>query len=55
MSSIGLNIRIPKDSIIKLHEHENKKIVVKFMGGREVYGDLKSWDKSMNVVLANTE
>lgn len=34
MTSIGLNIRIPKDSIIKLHEHENKKLVVKFVGGR---------------------
>jgi small nuclear ribonucleoprotein (snRNP)-like protein len=28
--------------------------VVKFNGGREVYGDLKSWDKSMNLVLSNT-
>lgn len=55
MSSIGLNIRIPKDSIIKLHELENKTLVVKFSGGREVQGDLKSWDKSMNLILNNTQ
>jgi small nuclear ribonucleoprotein (snRNP)-like protein len=28
---------------------------VKFNGGREVWGELKSWDKSMNLVLDNTK
>jgi small nuclear ribonucleoprotein (snRNP)-like protein len=28
--------------------------VVKFNGGREVFGELKSWDKSMNLILSNT-
>lgn len=55
MATLGLNIRIPKESIIKLHELENKALVVKFSGGREVHGDLKSWDKSMNLVLSNTQ
>lgn len=36
-----------------MHEHENKTLVVKLVGGREVYGELKSWDKSMNLVLTN--
>ena len=51
MSALGLNIRIPKESLIRLKELENKEIVVKFNGGREVWGQLKSWDKSMNLIL----
>jgi len=30
-------------------------LVVKFNGGREIYGELKSWDKSMNLILSNTQ
>ena len=55
MNSIGLNIKIPKETIIKLKEMEKKEIVVKFNGGREVWGELKSWDKTMNLVLDNTK
>jgi small nuclear ribonucleoprotein (snRNP)-like protein len=29
--------------------------VVKFNGGREVSGRLKSWDKSMNLILENAQ
>lgn len=55
MSNIGLAIRIPKESLIKLSDLQNKQIVAKFSGGREVTGKLKSWDKSMNLVLENTQ
>ena len=50
-----MNIRIPKESIIKLSELQNKDIVVKFNGGRELAGKLKSWDKSMNLILDKAE
>lgn len=53
MSSIGLNIRIPKQSLIKLSYHENQQLVVKFNGGRQIVGKLKSWDKTMNLILDN--
>lgn len=51
MSNLGLSIRIPKDSLIKLSELQNKDLVVKFNGGRELSGKLKSWDNSMNLIL----
>lgn len=54
MAAIGLNIKIPKESLIQLKPLQNKTIVVKFNGGREVFGELKSWDKSMNLILSNT-
>ena len=54
MSSYGLNIKVPKESLIRLKEIENKEVVVKFNGGREVWGQLKSWDKSMNLVMSGT-
>lgn len=28
---------------------------MKFNGGREVWGKLKSWDKSMNMILEGTQ
>lgn len=55
MSHIGLTIRIPKENLIKLSELQTKQIVVKFSGGREVAGTLKSWDKAMNLILENTQ
>lgn len=51
MSNLGLTIRIPKESLIKLGDLQGKQIVVKFSGGREVNGTLKSWDKTMNLIL----
>lgn len=54
MSSIGFSIRIPKDSLIKLSELQNKELVVKFNGGRQLAGKLKSWDNSMNLILENS-
>lgn len=29
--------------------------MIKFNGGREVWGKLKSWDKPMNLILENTQ
>lgn len=51
MAQLGLSIRIPKESLIKLADLQGKAIVVKFNGGRELLGKLKSWDKSMNLIL----
>lgn len=55
MTNLGLTIRIPKESIIKLGDLQDKEIVVKFNGGREVRGKLKSWDKPMNLILEDAE
>ena len=54
MANLGLAIRIPKESLIKLGEMQGKELVVKFNGGREVAGRLKSWDKAMNLILEGT-
>jgi len=54
MANLGLSIRIPKESLIKLGELQGKELVVKFSGGREVAGKLKSWDKTMNLILEGT-
>lgn len=51
MANLGLTIRIPKESLIKLGDLQGKLIVVKFNGGREVCGKLKSWDKTMNLIM----
>jgi len=55
MAVMGMNIRIPKESLIKLSELQDKELVVKFNGGRELSGKLKSWDKSMNLILDKAE
>ena len=55
MSALNLNIRIPKESLIKLNELQEKELVIKFNGGREVSGKLKSWDRSMNLILEGTQ
>jgi U6 snRNA-associated Sm-like protein LSm7 len=55
MANLGLSIRIPKESLIKLGEMQGKELVVKFNGGREVAGRLKSWDKAMNLILEGTQ
>jgi U6 snRNA-associated Sm-like protein LSm7 len=55
MANLGLTIRIPKESLIKLGDLQGKEIVVKFNGGREVCGKLKSWDKTMNLILEGTQ
>lgn len=55
MASERVSVRIQKDSLIKLNNMESKELVVKFNGGREVCGKLKSWDKAMNLILENTQ
>jgi len=41
--------------LIKLGELQGKELVIKFNGGREVAGKLKSWDKTMNLILEGTQ
>lgn len=43
--------QISKESIIKLDHLVNKPVAVKFLGGREISGKLKSADGSMNLIL----
>ncbi|CAD8070264.1 unnamed protein product [Paramecium sonneborni] len=43
--------QLPKESIIKLQEHINKEVVIQFQGGRQVKGNLLSFDNQLNLVL----
>ncbi|CAG8780589.1 16238_t:CDS:2, partial [Cetraspora pellucida] len=44
-----------KESILDLSKYMDKKIRVKFNGGREVTGSLKGYDPLLNLVLDDTE
>lgn len=54
MTTFGLAIRIPRESLIKLSDLQGKRLIVKFNGGRELVGKLMSWDKAMNLILEST-
>eukprot|EP01098_Paradermamoeba_levis_P010734 TRINITY_DN4520_c0_g1_i3.p1 TRINITY_DN4520_c0_g1~~TRINITY_DN4520_c0_g1_i3.p1 ORF type:complete len:101 (-),score=25.22 TRINITY_DN4520_c0_g1_i3:97-399(-) len=43
-----------KESILDLNKYLEKKITVKFTGGREVTGILKGYDNLVNLVLDET-
>eukprot|EP01097_Dermamoeba_algensis_P007417 TRINITY_DN467_c0_g1_i1.p1 TRINITY_DN467_c0_g1~~TRINITY_DN467_c0_g1_i1.p1 ORF type:complete len:102 (-),score=24.64 TRINITY_DN467_c0_g1_i1:56-361(-) len=43
-----------KESILDLSKYMDKKITVKFAGGREVTGVLKGYDNLVNLVLDET-
>lgn len=40
-----------KESILDLHKLKDKKIIVKYQGGREVVGKLIGYDNLQNLVL----
>ncbi|CAG8846396.1 430_t:CDS:2, partial [Racocetra persica] len=44
-----------KELILDLSKYMDKKIRVKFNGGREVTGSLKGYDPLLNLVLDDTE
>ncbi|KAI8998431.1 hypothetical protein BC832DRAFT_595030 [Gaertneriomyces semiglobifer] len=44
-----------KESIVDLAKYMDKKIYVKYSGGREVIGILKGYDPLLNLVLDDTE
>ncbi|KAI9090059.1 U6 snRNA-associated Sm-like protein LSm7 [Phlyctochytrium arcticum] len=44
-----------KENILDLQKHMDKKIHVKYTGGREVIGTLKGFDQLLNLVLDDTE
>ncbi|KUJ23633.1 U6 snRNA-associated Sm-like protein LSm7, partial [Mollisia scopiformis] len=44
-----------KENILDLGKYMDKKITVKFTGGREVTGTLKGYDALMNLVLDDVE
>eukprot|EP01100_Stratorugosa_tubuloviscum_P012385 TRINITY_DN5869_c1_g1_i1.p1 TRINITY_DN5869_c1_g1~~TRINITY_DN5869_c1_g1_i1.p1 ORF type:complete len:115 (-),score=47.12 TRINITY_DN5869_c1_g1_i1:171-476(-) len=44
-----------KEAILNLDKYIDKKINVKFSGGREVEGVLKGWDTMANMVLDDCE
>ncbi|KAJ3143366.1 Sm-like protein lsm7 [Geranomyces variabilis] len=44
-----------KESILDLGKYMDKKIHVKYTGGREVIGTLKGYDQLLNLVLDDTE
>ncbi|KAI5867683.1 like-Sm domain-containing protein [Durotheca rogersii] len=47
--------RPKKENILNLSKYVDKKITVKFNGGREVTGTLKGYDALMNLVLDDVE
>ncbi|KAI1818500.1 like-Sm domain-containing protein [Poronia punctata] len=47
--------RPKKENILDLSKYMDKKITVKFNGGREVTGTLKGYDALMNLVLDDVE
>ncbi|KDN42200.1 U6 snRNA-associated Sm-like protein LSm7 [Tilletiaria anomala UBC 951] len=47
--------RAKKEAILDLGKYKDKKIRVKFTGGREVIGVLKGYDQLMNMVLDEVE
>ncbi|CAD6581580.1 MAG: Sm-like protein lsm7 [Cyphobasidiales sp. Tagirdzhanova-0007] len=44
-----------REAILDLSKYANKRIRVKFSGGREVEGILKGWDQLLNLVLDDTQ
>ncbi|KAJ1964703.1 U6 snRNP-associated protein Lsm7 [Dipsacomyces acuminosporus] len=44
-----------RDAIFDLKKYSDKRIRVKFMGGREVTGVLKGFDQLLNIVLDDAE
>ncbi|KAH6688920.1 hypothetical protein F5X68DRAFT_274965 [Plectosphaerella plurivora] len=51
----GERERPKKENILDLGKYMDKKITVKFNGGREVTGTLKGYDALMNLVLDDVE
>ncbi|KAG9305442.1 hypothetical protein G9A89_021160 [Geosiphon pyriformis] len=51
----GSDQKFKKESILDLAKYMDKKIRVKFNGGREVTGSLKGFDPLLNLVLDDTE
>ncbi|KAF9164237.1 Sm-like protein lsm7 [Actinomortierella ambigua] len=51
----GQQERPKKESILDLGKYMDKKIRVKYSGGREVIGILKGYDPLLNLVLDETE
>lgn len=51
---MSTNQRLKKESIMDLNRYLDKRIRVKFSGGREATGILKGCDNLQNMVLDNT-
>ncbi|CAG8514260.1 12904_t:CDS:2 [Ambispora gerdemannii] len=54
-TGFGSDQKFKKESILDLQKYLDKKIRVKFNGGREVTGSLKGFDQLLNLVLDDTE
>ncbi|RIA93000.1 hypothetical protein C1645_796679 [Glomus cerebriforme] len=54
-STFAQDTKPKKESILDLSKYMDKKIRVKFNGGREVIGSLKGHDPLLNLVLDDTE
>ena len=55
MTALGLSIKISKETLIVLQSLHHKEVIVKYNEGWSVEGKLKSFDKSVNLILDNTE
>jgi U6 snRNA-associated Sm-like protein LSm7 len=45
------HIKIQRDSLIRLQQYEEKRVIVKFAGGREISGVMRSFDRQLNLTL----
>merc|ERR1711920_599528 len=52
---MGKRTNTDKSSILNLENFLNKAIRVKMVGGREVHGILKAYEKSMNLTIDEAE
>ncbi|KAF0976856.1 hypothetical protein FDP41_004151 [Naegleria fowleri] len=50
-SSTTTPARKPRENILDLSQYVSKSVLVKFIGGREVYGILRGYDTMINLVL----
>ncbi|BFZ54162.1 U6 snRNP-associated protein Lsm7 [Savitreella phatthalungensis] len=51
----GSSTRPKKEQILDLNKYQDKRVRVKFVGGREATGTLKGFDTLMNLVLDDVE
>lgn len=54
MSQGGKAISIPKGNLIRLQQYEGKRVLVRFAGGRQLVGLMRSYDRGLNLILDNT-
>lgn len=47
-------ITVPKGNLIRLQQYEGKRVLVRFAGGRQLMGIMRSFDRGLNLILDHT-